>query len=116
MKKIAIVALMLAACGYSSKDSELTGQVKKVQHRTPPICPDYYMVDVSLGVIRNGVGSMSHEDITLYVPSKNDVDALKRAADTGQLVKLTYDVERVVICHPDHEVTGVVLLSDGAVK
>lgn len=33
-----------------------TAQVKKVEHDTPLICPDQVNVDLSLGVMQNGVG------------------------------------------------------------
>jgi len=112
MNKIALVALLCttAACGYSSKDNELTGQVKKVHNQTPIICGDYVAADVSLGVMRNGVGSMSAEDVILYVPNADDAAALKKAADTGQLVKVTYDVKRLVLCVPEKQVKHVELL------
>ena len=38
---VLVAALSLAACGYSSRDSELIGQVKKVVRNTPIICSEY---------------------------------------------------------------------------
>lgn len=109
MKKLVLLTLtsMLAGCGYSSKDNEMIGQVKKVAHATPLICGDYDAADISLGVMRNGVGSMSHEDAWVLVQDKRDVETLKTAADTGQIVKLTYDDRRVAFCVPDYWVTKV---------
>jgi hypothetical protein len=107
MNKIAISLLVLAACGYSAKNNELIGQVKKVVDQTPIVCPDYVEVDVSLGVIRNGVGSMSREDIKLLVEDQAQVALLKKAAASGQLVSLTYDRARLTICVPEDVVRGV---------
>ena len=104
--------LGLAACGYSSKQNEMVGQVKKVIEKTPVICGDYIEADLSLGVMRNGVGSMSHEDVSLYVPNLTDELTLKKAAETGQLVKVTYDVKRLTWCVPDHLVIRVELFDD----
>lgn len=101
MKKsvFAIIPLLaLSGClGNSSSDNEIMGQVKKAQHVTPMILPDYDRVDVSLGVIRNGIGSMSKEDMLLYVPNASDFAVLKRAAETGDLVKITYSQARATL-------------------
>lgn len=111
--RVAIACLLfIVGCGLSATGNELTGQVKKVVRRTPIICPDYYEADVSLGIIRNGTGSMSKEDVQLYVASDRDAALLKRAAETGQLVKVTYDVQRVGICRPDHWLSSVALVED----
>lgn len=87
-------------CGYSQKDITGSGQIKKVGKISPFTCPDYYQVDISLGVMRNGVGSMSHQDITLAIDDK-DVKAMKAAAETGAIVDFTYDTRRVSICVED---------------
>lgn len=87
--------LLLGGClGNSSTGNEATGQVKRVQHQTPIFCPDYYHVDISLGVVRNGTGSMSTQDTWLWVPNDSDVKKLEQAAQSGALVKITYDVAR----------------------
>ena len=106
MKKYIVAALLvLSACGRSSVDSELVGQVKKVIHNTPVICPDYYTVDISLGVMRNGVGSMSTRDEYLTVSNPADVATLQKLSEVGGLVKVKYDVYRFVICTDDHHIT-----------
>jgi len=107
----AIVGLM-AACGTSSSGNEVVGQVKKVVNKTPFICPNYTEVDVSLGVVRNGIGSMSHEDLVLALDNsaKNSIDKLKRAAEDGSVVKLTYNVERVSPCWPDHRLDPAIVI------
>ena len=102
----AALAISLQGClGNSSSSNELIGQVKKVQHVTPLLFPNYDRVDVSLGVIRNGVGSMSKEDAWLYVPHEADYAILSQAAKTGELVKIQYDVARARLYGPHDEVT-----------
>ncbi len=117
MLKISLLALPLAvalsgcqACGYSSQQNDLTGQVKKVISRTPIICPDYTEVDVSLGYIRNGGGSVSKEDVVLSVHNQAFIPLLKQAADSGEPVKVTYNVFRASICEPEHELTAVQII------
>jgi hypothetical protein len=104
-----ILALFgLTGClGLSSKDNELIGQVKKVKQRTPLICPDRVDVDISLGVIRNGVGSMSAEDVWMTVESADEIAKFKKANETGSLVKVKYDVRRVIICGDQNLATHV---------
>ena len=104
---VLVAALSLAACGYSSRDSELIGQVKKVVRNTPIICSEYEDADISLGVLRNGVGSMSTQDIWMYVPNREDLAKLKKAAETGALVKIKYDVYRMTFCVDEHVVRSV---------
>ena len=107
MKKLFLL-LLLSGCGYSAIDSELVGQVKKVLHETPLICPyNFNSADISLGIMRNGVGSMSSEDVWVYVPDKENFDKLKLANDTGALVKITYDDARFTICVPERKVSKV---------
>lgn len=107
MQKFLCLVLALSACGYSSVDNELTGQVKRVKKRTPMVCPDYVEVDVSLGIMRNGVGSMSTEDVWLLVESYADIALLEKAAEEGGVVKVHYDVKRLTLCVPDHRLTKV---------
>lgn len=111
-KLIALVLLVDAACGYSSTDNEAVGQVKKVKNMTPIICSDYVSAHISLGVMRNGVGSMSREDIEIAVEpnEKAAIDKLKWAAENGAIVKVQYNVERTSPCWPDHRLTGEVVL------
>ncbi len=117
MKNLPIaLALALAACGYSAKDNEMVGQVKKVVERTPIICSDWTEADVSLGVLRNGNGSMSKEDVVLWVENTSDRALLKKAAETGTPVKINYDIRRYTWCVADHVLTHVELLVDQAEK
>lgn len=112
--KVSLVIGMLAlACygvgciGYSSTDNELVGQPKKVLHQTPIVCDERYDLDMSLGVMRDGVGSMSQQDVVLTVPNSNDVKTLTKAVADGKLVRVRYDIKRFVWCWNDHIVRSV---------
>lgn len=94
-------------CGRSSSDNEMTGQVKRVKRNTPILCQTYFDADISMGVFRNGVGSASQGDVWVYIPSLEDYNKLKAASASGAIVKITYDVHRVVFCVEDHWVTSV---------
>lgn len=91
------------ACGYSSQGNDLSGQVKKVVSHTPIVCPDYDEVDISMGYLNNGVGSISKEDVLLTIRNPQDVQPLRKAAQDGSIVKATYNVFRASPCEPDHE-------------
>lgn len=107
---LVIMVLVLASCGYSSKNNELIGQVKKVVKNTPIICPDYTDADISMGVMRNGVGSMSSEDAWMYIADPESLTVLKSANESGALVKVTYDVRRIAFCVDERMVTKVELV------
>ena len=92
-----LLSLVLTSCGYSARDTEAVGQVKRVMNNTPMFCSDFIDVDLSLGVIRNGVGSVSTQDIWIVV-SKSDAEILKKANEEGQLVKIVYDQQRFSWC------------------
>ena len=96
MKRLLLVLpLLLGGClGHSSVDNQAIGQVKKVQSVNPWIYPSYHRVDISLGVMRNGVGSISKDDMLLYVPDDVDYETLKHASETGDIVKIKYNVAR----------------------
>lgn len=107
-----LLAMLLVAsgCGNSSTQNELVGQVKKIKNQTPLICPDRVDVDVSLGVMRNGVGSMSTQDLWLTVPNGEAMGVLKKAAESGNPVKVVYDVRRVTLCSNQEQVTHAEIL------
>jgi len=112
MKKLALglMVLMLSGCGiwgYSSKNNEMIGQVKKVRHNTPIFCGDYISADISLGIMRGGVGSMSTQDVWVTVYSQDFEKLLKRANETGELVKIGYDERRVTFCIEEKIVNSV---------
>ena len=106
----AALAASLVGCGYSARDTEVVGQVKRVMHNTPLICDDYQDIDLSLGVIRNGTGSASKEDVWIIV-SKADADTAKKAAESGQLVKVTYDTKRATWCAYDRVASSIKLIN-----
>jgi len=100
----------ITGCGYESKNNELIGQVKRVVSLTPLICENRTDADLSLGILRNGTGSMSKEDVNLYVTTAALADTLKKAQATGAIVKITYDVPRFTFCKPSHWATGVEII------
>jgi hypothetical protein len=119
MKRLTMALILLtlpgcsAMCGLSSTGNEATGQVKKVQHKTPLLCGEYDEVDVSLGVIRNGVGSMSTQDQWFNLGNNPEVLAIfKKASENGALVKFRYDERRQgdVCRYSDHYITYVEML------
>jgi hypothetical protein len=111
MKSVLLIGLLfLSGCGYSARDNQLTGQVKGIIHQTPIFCNERFDGDISLGVMRNGVGSMSTADVAVTVKNEADVELLRRASESGALVKVTYDVKRWTWCWQDHIVTKAELV------
>lgn len=107
---ILIVSMLTSACGYSSRSNEVIGQAKKIINQTPLLCADRTDGDLSLGVMRNGVGSMSTQDVWFTIPKAEDQALFKQASENGAIVKVTYDVARVVFCWSNHIVTKVELV------
>lgn len=97
-------------CGRSITNGELIGQVKKVQPHTPIICPEYVTADVSMGVMNNGVGSMSTHDIQVVVPNEFE-KAFTEASESGKIVKIHYDTWRFAPCSEYEWATSVAYLS-----
>jgi hypothetical protein len=77
-------------------------------------CDDRIDADISLGVMRKGVGSMSTQDALVYVPSDADAKILTAAAESGQLVKIKYDEQRFSLCKPLVVVRAVTVLEEDA--
>ena len=102
--------VLLAGCGWSHRDGEMTGQVKFVTRHTPLLCPEYVSASVSLGVIRAGEGSVSTHDVDFLVLDPPLEKVLRQAAQSGSIVRLRYDERRVTVCVPERVVTDVVLL------
>lgn len=118
-KTLLFFALFLEGCegcGYTSVDNKMAGQVKKVHHNTPIICPDYDSADVSLGIMQNGVGSISTHDVQMTVPGKAELDVFKEAALTGKLVEVEFKERRVTLCIDDYVVTAARFLDEGLAK
>ncbi len=97
-------------CGYSSIDNELVAQPKRMHNETPIICGDRVDVDLSLGFMKDGVGSMSTHDTTMLVSNSKHRDILNEAIQTNKLVKVHYDERRIVFCGPEQIVTGVEII------
>ena len=102
--------MLLYGLGCRQKDGEAVGQVKKVAHETPFLFPEFNSVDISMGILRNGVGSMSTQDIWFTVTDDKMEKTLKDAAESGKLVKIKYDVKRVTFYTYDHWITAVEIL------
>jgi len=120
MKKVIVMfalavcsATLLSSCGNSSTGSELVGQAKKVINKTPMFCSDRIEADISLGVVRNGTGSMSKEDVFVQLKNPADADLLKKAVESGEIVKITYDDRRFVWCGEERLATKVELDTSG---
>lgn len=107
---IAIAFLFLSGCGYSALNSTFTAQVKYVENANPIMCDNYTYSGMSLGVTRNGTGSVSTHDITVYVPNEELANKLQAASHDGKLVTITYDEKRWRWCVPNMEVKKVEVL------
>lgn len=103
---ILVLLCFSIGCGRSSVNNELIGQVKKVQNHTPILCPNYDSADVSLGVMQNGVGSMSTQDVWVTVPAEQ-LAQFKSAVESGIPVKVNYDVWRWAPCTEDSWATNI---------
>jgi len=111
------ILLSLTACGYSSTGNEGVCQPKKMHHNTPIVCSDYDTIDVSMGVMRNGVGSMSTQDMTLAFSPATQADSetkLKQAIDGGKLVKMTYSDRRFSFCQETEQIETVEIIETTA--
>ena len=102
------------ACGYSSVDNHMTGQVKKVHHNTPMVCDNYDNADVSLGIMQGGVGSISNHDVQVTVPGQAEFKIMETAAKSGKLVEITFKERRWTTCIDDYVVTEAKLLDSPA--
>lgn len=108
--------LLFSGCGYSSIHNQTIGQVKRIIINTPILCEGYVTLDLSLGVMINGTGSISDGDMYFYVPNVGDREKLKEANETGRLVKITYDEKRITFCIEQNIVTSVEVLNKGKKK
>ena len=88
-------------------DNQAVGQVQTVKNVTPILCPDYKEVDLSLGVMKNGVGSFSKKDMTFYVTNNESIATAQSAQASGRLVRVTYNTPRIVICKAPYTATKI---------
>jgi len=111
MRKIRfLLPLAFLGCGYTSVDNELVGQPKKMLRQTPIVCPDRVDVDVSLGVMQAGTGSVSTQDHWLVVPGEHERSVLAGAIEGGKTVRIHYDDRRFTWCEPTEVVRKVEVL------
>ena len=101
------LVLVLSGCGYSARDGVLTGQAKAITMNTPIICPFNYSVSISLGVMRNGVGSMSNQDNELEIINPEHIEIFKKAVELGKIVKVKFDTRRFTLCVPQDLLTEI---------
>ena len=104
---LTLLTIALTACGYSQRDTEVIGQPKRIHNVTPIVCSNWKALDLSLGVVRNGIGSMSSEDIDLVIQDNDQLKTIKQAIDNGNLIKITYDDARLRFCQETREITKV---------
>lgn len=109
MKKMWLCCLFLLGC-YSSQDNNLVAQPKKIARLSPIVCPNRTEVDLSLGVTKDGVGSMSTEDQWMWVPNESDRDTLQTAIEKHKLVKVYYRVARLAVCVNQFEATKIEIM------
>jgi len=113
---ILALAALTAGCGYSHRDNEILGQPKAIESTTPLLCPDQHVLDLSLGVLRNGVGSMSLEDMRVNVPEDKAalLPVLRSAIESGKLVNVRVNEARFRWCNEMKELVSVAVVEDGA--
>lgn len=92
-------------CGWSGREISGTGQVKRVGLESNIVCPDYYEVDISLGIMRNGVGSMSTHDMKFFIPD-GMVKDFRTFAEKSSIVNFSYDERRSPWCVNQHRITS----------
>lgn len=107
---IAVIALVVSGCGYSSLEGEMVGQVKSVSHTSNLLCADYDRAFISLGVFRNGVGSMSTQDVGVWMPDSRVTQVMREAARAGAIVRLQKKTYRNNFCKEDHEISVAEIL------
>jgi len=104
---ILLLPFFLMGCGYSALNSEFTGQVKYVEETNPLICDSFFQSGVSLGVMKNGTGSVSTHDVRIYIATPELAELFKRAASSTVPVKITYRQRRLTWCIPEMEATKI---------
>lgn len=113
MKKILFSFLVLgviSGCGLQARDTEAIGQIKRIAKKTPLLCPDETLLDMSLGLMRNGTGSVSQEDLWIRVQDAHQEFLLRQAVDSGAPVRVTYDVQRFRFCWEQREATKIEII------
>ncbi len=107
---LCLMATGCDACGNSSVNNELVGQPKRLHNETPIVCENRVDLDISLGFMKDGVGSVSTHDTHMTVPNPKDVETLNRAINENKLVKVYYNEARFNWCWQDQVIIGVEVL------
>lgn len=91
-------ALLLSSCGNSATDIELTGQLKAAGVATNLICPDYFYLDMSMGVIKDGTGSVSKDDIFVTLYGRQEYKKYQELAKVGAIITVHANMRRAAFC------------------
>lgn len=110
------LGLLLSGCdfGYSHQGNEVVGQPKSVETTTPLICPAQHILDLSLGVMRHGVGSMSTEDVLINIPDDASASRLEAVVREGKLISAQTNEARVRWCNEEKELVSFKVIDDEA--
>ena len=111
-----VASVSLTGCGHIAVDGELTGQAKKVTTVTPLFCENYVAFEMSMGVLQNGTGSVSTQDMWFTVKNVEDLATIKKAVETAAIVKVTYDTLRSPICIAQEVMTSIEIVPATASK
>jgi hypothetical protein len=109
----ACFGVYLLYCGFTTmygRDGEVIGQAKRLTMVTPfwsSFCQPYYELDLSLGVLQNGVGSISKQDMIFTVLNTEDLPKMKAAVEAGSIIKVKYDTRRLAACTATYLATGL---------
>jgi len=114
IRLIGILAFVFG-CGYSHRDNELIGQPKSIESTTPLVCPDQNILHLSLGVMRNGVGSMSTQDVEINIPDPSLVAPLKRVVESGKIINARTNEARFRWCNEMKELVSFEVVESDAV-
>lgn len=107
-----LAATLLSGCGYSHRANELVGQPKSIESTTPLLCPDQHILHMSLGVMRNGSGSMSTQDIAINVPDAQLVPILQSVIEQGKLINAETNEARFRWCNEMIELVAFEIIDD----
>lgn len=105
------VLFALFGCGNSAVNGSAVGQAKGWDITTPLICADYKFFDMSQGVMQNGSGSVSHEDMRFTIAEGVDMAVVKLATETAAIVKVTYNERRAPFCTENFILTDIKIIS-----
>ncbi len=105
-----MLSFIMLGCGYSHVNNDLIGQPKSVESTTPIFCPNQHILHLSLGVMRNGVGSMSTQDISINIPDDNLMPGLKAAVEAGSIINAQTNEARFRFCNELKELVAFTVI------